>query len=358
MALELSLKGKGGVNPNPLVGAVIVKDGHVIGEGYHAKYGENHAEINAFESAKESVEGACMYVTLEPCSHYGNTPPCAKAIIEKGISRVVIGLMDPNPLVAGRGRDMLIEQGIEVVTGVLEDELKYVNRVFLKYILSNEPWVVSKSAMTLDGKIAAHTGDSKWVSGEASRAIVHEMRNELLGIMVGVNTIIADDPTLNTRLADGRVGRDPIRIVLDSNLRIPINCKVLENPNNLWIVCGPSAKLEARQKLISKGARILEVPLKHELIDLKALMAILGENKVDGVLLEGGGTLNFSAIQAGIVDEVCMFIAPKLVGGVNALTPFEGEGFDLMADAIQLDDIKYMQVGQDLMVRALVNKDI
>ena len=230
-ALELAERGRGRTSPNPVVGAVIVRDGAVIGEGWHKKCGENHAEINAFEDAArrgEDVRGADMYVTLEPCSHYGRTPPCAKAIIGHGIKRVHIGILDPNPKVAGRGVRMMKAAGIHVESGILEEECRRINEIFLKYITTKTPFVVMKTAMTLDGKIAACTGDSKWVTGEESRRAVQEMRNRLTGIMVGIGTVLADDPRLTCRLEGGR---DPVRIIADTHLRIPLDAKVLKDDN-------------------------------------------------------------------------------------------------------------------------------
>ncbi|NOU61151.1 bifunctional diaminohydroxyphosphoribosylaminopyrimidine deaminase/5-amino-6-(5-phosphoribosylamino)uracil reductase RibD [Marinifilum caeruleilacunae] len=356
-AFELAKKGIGRVNPNPLVGAVIVKDDKIIGEGYHEFFGGPHAEVNAFLSAKESVEGATMYVTLEPCSHYGKTPPCAEAIVKNKISKVVIGMLDPNPLVAGRGVKILEENGIEVNFGYLCEELSDMNRTFLKFIQSKTPYVVMKTAMTLDGKIASKTGDSRWVSNEKSRAKVHELRNELAGIMVGVDTVITDDPLLTTRLEDAN-GQNPVRIVVDSKARIPLDSKILNTSDQAKTILAvtESADPEKIQKVEEKGNQVIKVKAKDQKIDLNNLMLKLGEQNIDGVLLEGGATLNFSALQSGIVDEVVSFVAPKIIGGAEAKSPVGGEGIELMKNAIELDDVKYEQLGQDLMLQGKIKK--
>lgn len=351
-ALMLAEKGRGRTSPNPVVGAVIVRDGQIIGEGWHQKCGENHAEINAFQNAQdrgESVEGAEMYVTLEPCSHYGRTPPCAKAIIENKIKKTYIGLLDPNPLVAGRGVNMLKEAGIQVETGILESECRGINEIFLKYITKKRPFVVMKTAMTLDGKIAAHTGDSKWVSSEASRQMVQRMRNSLTGIMAGIGTVLADDPQLTCRLAGGR---DPIRIIIDSHLTIPLDAKVLKDENYV-IAATENCDLQKCGKL---GERVLITRAKDDRVDLDHLMELLGERGIDSILLEGGGGLNEGALRAGIVDRVVTFIAPKLIGGKDAKTPVEGRGFAAMSQAIQLENVEIARIGEDLLVQGTLGQ--
>jgi len=356
LAMELAENGKGGVNPNPLVGAVIVKDGRIIGKGWHKKFGGPHAEINAFSDANECVVGATMYVTLEPCSHYGKTPPCSKAIIDNKIARVVIGLKDPNPLVAGRGINMLEEAGIKVDCGLLEDDLRYQNRVFLKYIMEKTPWVVMKTAMTLDGKIAAYTGDSKWVSGEESRKMVHGLRNELLGIMVGAETVVADDPTLTCRL-DVNGSRNPIRIVVDSSCRVPLDSTIFDTSVARTIIATTYKANCAKLKVLKhKGVEIVMVGEKDGRVDLHELMVQLGEKGIDGILLEGGACLNYSAVNEGLVDEIVSFIAPKIVGGDFAKTPVGGKGRALMSDAIELHDINVEKAGNDIVLKALVKK--
>lgn len=346
-ALQLAEKGRGRTSPNPVVGAVIVKNGSIIGEGWHKKCGENHAEINAFEDAFKrgaDTEGAEMYVTLEPCSHYGKTPPCAKAIIEKKIKKVYIGLKDPNPQVAGRGIKMMEDAGIQVETGILEEPCRRINEIFLKYITEKRPFVVMKTAMTLDGKIAAHTGDSKWVSGEASRAAVQQMRNSLTGIMAGIGTVLADDPQLTCRLEGGR---DPVRIIADSRLSIPLDAKVLADENVLI------AATEGcdQEKLKQLSGRVILTKSADGKVDLNDLMKHLGARGIDSILLEGGGALNEAALKAGIVDRVVTFIAPKLIGGKDAKTPVEGTGFEKMSQAIRLEHIETAVIGEDLMIQ-------
>ena len=353
LAIELAKKGKGKVNPNPLVGAVIVKDGKIIGKGYHEKCGTNHAEVNAFLSAKESVEGATMYVTLEPCSHYGKTPPCADKIVEKKIAKVVIGMTDPNPLVSGRGIKKLEDAGIEVVTGVLEDECKKVNEVFIKYISKKVPFVVLKTAMSLDGKIATASGESQWITCEESRLKVHELRNELSGIMVGVNTVIKDNPSLTCRIENGR---NPRVIVVDSKLRIPIDSNVVINNKNNGLIIATTENCDKDKmlKLEEMGVTILKIQAKNGRVDLKKLMIELGNIGVDGILLEGGSTLNYSALEEGIVDKVQVYIAPKIIGGEKAKTPVGGIGIEKLKDHFKVKNIQVSKIGQDILIEGYI----
>ncbi|MDQ1772318.1 bifunctional diaminohydroxyphosphoribosylaminopyrimidine deaminase/5-amino-6-(5-phosphoribosylamino)uracil reductase RibD [Labilibaculum euxinus] len=356
-AFELAKKGIGRVNPNPLVGAVIVRDNQIIGEGYHEFFGGPHAEVNAFRSATESVEGATMYVTLEPCSHYGKTPPCAEAIVKNKIGKVVIGMLDPNPLVAGKGVKLLEDNGIEVEYGYLCEELSQMNRVFLKFIQNKIPYVVMKTAMTLDGKIASETGDSRWVSNEKSRARVHQLRNELAGIMIGVDTVIADDPMLTTRLGKGE-GRNPVRIVVDSSARIPLESKILNTGVQAKTIVAVTDKVDSVKiaQIEDLGNSVIIAKSKNGRVDLADLMVKLGSEGIDGILLEGGATLNFSALEAGIVDEVMSFIAPKIIGGANSKSPVGGEGIKFMKDAIELENIIIGQLGNDLMLTGKIKK--
>lgn len=357
-ALELAAKGIGYTNPNPLVGAVIVKNGKIIGEGYHEVYGSNHAEVNAFKNATEDVRGAIMYVTLEPCSHYGKTPPCAKAIVEKGIKKVVIGLKDPNPLVAGKGIQILKDNDIEVITGVMEEEGRKLNEIFLKYITTKLPFCILKTAMTLDGKIAAYTGDSRWVTNEFSRKYVHQLRHRLSGIMVGIGTILADDPLLTTRLETGN-GSDPTRIIVDSTARIPLEAKVLhmESKAKTIIATTELADKDKIKALESMGIEIIITPLKSNRVDLTYLMKALGERGIDSVLLEGGSELNYSAIEEGIVDKVNAFIAPKIIGGRGAKTPIGGAGKAVMREAISIENLEVQRFGDDVMLEGYIKKD-
>ena len=358
-ALKLAAKGTGYTSPNPLVGAVIVKDGRIIGEGFHRLYGSDHAEMDAFKNATEDVFGADMYVTLEPCSHYGKTPPCARAIVEKGIKRVFIGLTDPNPLVSGKGIQILRENGIQVESGILEEEGRKMNEIFLKYITTELPFCIMKTAMTLDGKIATAGGDSKWITGELSRKNVHELRHRVSGIMAGIGTILADDPMLTTRL-DGRAGKDPVRIIVDSSARIPLGAKVLNLNSKAGTIIAATAKADKGkiEALEAKGAEVIITPLKDSGVDLNFLMRELGKRKIDSVLLEGGGRLNYSALKSGIVDKVNSFIAPKLIGGENARTPVEGEGIAYMKDAIMLHKTEFHKFGEDIMIEGYIRKEV
>lgn len=349
LALELAKKGKGRVNPNPMVGAVIVKNNKIIGQGYHEEYGKFHAEINAINSAKESVENSTMYVTLEPCSHYGKTPPCVEKIIESKIAKVVIASLDPNPLVSGTGVKKLIDAGIEVVTGILNDENKKLNEVFMKYIVKKIPFVIMKSAMSLDGKISTRTGESKWISCNESRENVHKLRNEVMGILVGVNTIIQDDPELTCRLENGKT---LIKIIVDSSLRIPLNSKVIKDAYNhrTIIITTSLAKESIVKELESKGAEIIIAKSKDNRVDLNDMMKKLGELNIDSILLEGGATLNFSAIKEGIVDKLQVYIAPKLIGGILSKTPVGGDGVEKLKDAYQVRDMSLEMVGEDILI--------
>ena len=360
-AIELAKKGSGHVNPNPLVGAVIVRDGEIIGEGYHECYGQLHAERNAIANAKKrgnSLEGSTIYVTLEPCCHYGKTPPCTEAIIEEKIARVVVGSDDPNPLVSGKGFQMLREKGIEVIPHFLKEECDAMNHVFFHYIRTGTPYVAMKYAMTMDGKIACYTGDSKWVTGEESRAHVQTLRNHYKGIMAGIGKVLADDPMLNCRIEGGR---DPIRIIADSHLRIPMDSQLVRTAGQqpLIVACLPDADEEKAAQLQEKGVEVLRIPgvttaditeEQKEVISLPVLMKELGARKIDGILLEGGGQLNESALQAGIVDRIYCYIAPKIFGGAQAKTPVEGQGLTRAADAWQFNRIGMQEFGQDILL--------
>lgn len=352
-AIELSKKGIGYTNPNPLVGAVIVKDNKIIGEGYHEFYGGPHAEINAFKNAAEDVKGATLYVTLEPCSHYGKTPPCANAIVKKGISKVVIGMKDPNPLVAGKGISILRDNGIEVITGVLEEEVKKLNEIFIKYITTKMPFCILKTAMTLDGKIATKNGDSKWITNEKSRKYVHELRHRVAAVAVGIGTVLTDDPRLTSRLEDIE-GVDPIRVIVDTKSKIPLDAKVLNLDSKAKTIIATTEKADKNKlkAIKAKGAEVIVTPLKDDKVDLVYLMKLLGEKGIDSVLLEGGSTLNYSALDQGIVDKVITFISPKIVGGSNAKTPVGGEGRKYIKDSFNLKNVKVKRFQEDIMIEA------
>ncbi len=339
-AIELAKQGVGKVNPNPLVGAVIVKDGEIISEGYHRVYGDLHAERNAFANLtnKEDAKGAEMYVTLEPCCHHGKQPPCTEAIIEHGISKVYVGSNDPNEMVAGRGIQMLRDAGIEVVTEFMKEECDALNPVFFHYITTKTPFVLMKYAMTLDGKIATRTGHSQWISNEKSRERVQQTRNALKGIMVGIGTILNDDPRLTCRIEGGR---NPIRIICDSKLRIPLTSNVVTTAKEIPTIVAtiePHPEYtrfwnQQKQDLEEEGVEVLVVGEKEGRLDLQDLMVKLGEKQIDGILLEGGSTLNYAALQAGIVNRIEAYVAPKFFGGSGFFTPVGGEGVELAAEA-------------------------
>lgn len=350
-AIALAERGKGLVNPNPLVGAVIVREGRIIGEGWHERYGGWHAERNAFRACTEDPEGATLYVTLEPCCHYGKTPPCTEAVIRKGIRRVVVGLTDPNPLVAGKGIRILQEAGIEVITGVEEEKIREQNRIFLKYITVRRPWIVMKTAMTLDGKIAAYTGDSRWVTGEEARRCVQEMRKEYMGIMVGIGTVETDDPMLNCRL-EGEI-RQPVRIIVDSRARLSLDSRIVQTAGEIRTIVAHTGEVEAG-KLAALGRQKVETLLCAEdggRVDLPDMLRQLAQSGIDAILLEGGGELNEAFLRQGLVDEVFAFIAPKFIGGKEAKTPVEGGGLPRMSEAVVLKQITVGKVGEDILVR-------
>lgn len=352
IAIDEAKKGEGFTSPNPLVGAVLVKNGKVVGKDYHHKYGEFHAERNAILNCKEDLHGAAIYVTLEPCCHYGKTPPCTQIIIESGIAEVYIGSYDPNPKVNGGGIKQLRDAGIKVVTEVLREECDALNPVFFHYIEKREPYVVLKYAMTADGKIATRTGASKWITGEAARARVQHSRKIYSGIMVGIGTVLADDPMLTCRLENAR---NPVRIICDSHLRIPPDSHIVRTAGEVptIIACGAgSFELEQQRKrsLEEAGCEVIEIPVHESGIDLKALMGILGEKGIDSILLEGGSSLNFSALQAGIVSKVESYIAPKLFGGEEARTPVGGCGVELPGDSFHLENPKITQIEEDILI--------
>ena len=356
MALELAQKGMGFTAPNPMVGAVIVKNGRIIGQGYHRKYGGLHAEREALAACTEEPKGASIYVTLEPCCHYGKQPPCVNAILEAGIRRVIIGSSDPNPLVAGKGIRILKDHGIEVTENILKEECDKLNEAFFYYIQNKKPYVVMKYAMTMDGKIAAYTGESKWVTGEAARIHVQEQRLKYTGIMVGVGTVLADDPMLTCRLENSR---NPVRIICDSHLRTPLTSKIVRTAKTIPTILASSSKDQQKIKNYEEmGCQVLYVPEKNGHIDLNRLMEILGATKIDSILLEGGGSLNWSALESGIVQKVQTYIAPKLFGGEEAKTPVEGKGFPDPVSAVLLKNSEIIRLGDDFLIESEVKRNV
>ena len=380
MALELAKQGEGWVSPNPMVGCVVVKNGKVIARGYHEKYGGFHAERNALLHCGEDAEGAELYVTLEPCCHQGKTPPCTDIIIEKKIGKVYVGCLDVNPKVAGKGVNILREHGIQVEVGILEEECRKLNEVFFYYMEQKLPFVAMKYAMTLDGKIACETGDSKWVTGEGARNYVQRLRNRYRGIMAGIGTVLADDPLLNCRMGGGR---NPVRILCDARLRIPLDSRIVRTAGECetilaWNPQAAEAYYESEsyreetlrkhsgsgemmgnlhekaEFLAAQGINLLEIPLKKTgaipELDLRDLMEELGARGIDSILLEGGGMLNASALQERVVQRLYAFVAPKLVAGAGAKSPVEGVGIARMEDAVRLQETEISSYGEDICI--------
>ena len=367
-AIALAKKGAGFVNPNPMVGCVVVKDNEIIAEGYHEYYGGFHAERNALTHTIADCNGATLYVTLEPCCHYGKTPPCTEIIIEKGIKKVVVGLLDPNPLVAGKGIKILEDAGIEVVSGIEEDKIKELNKVFLKYIKTKRPYVLLKTAMTLDGKIASYTGDSKWITNEKSRQLVHKLRSEMMGIVAGIGTVKADNPMLNSRLevqqpianSQKTNVHQPIRIIVDTKASISLDSNVVKTANEYRTILavGQQSMVNGQQSKVemlkSFNVEILQCEEKNGHVDINDLMIKLGQKGIDSLLLEGGATLNAAFLQAGCVDEVYAFIAPKIIGGEHSKSPVGGQGIELMKDAITFQNVEIEQIENDILIKCKI----
>ena len=357
MALQMSLEGSGFVNPNPLVGAVIVKDGEILGKGYHAYFGGPHAEINAILNSTGNIEGATMYVTLEPCNHHGKTPPCTDVLIREKFNRVVVGIKDPNILVNGKGIEQLRNAGIKVDTGILENEIQIANEAYIKFVTSHRPFCTLKTAMTLDGKISTYSGESKWISNEKSRNCVHKLRHRYAAIMVGVNTIIKDNPILTDR-SEFKKKSNPIRIIADSNGRTPPDSHILNTGEAKTIIAvTKNVNPDFINSVEKKGAEIIICPENNKKVDLEFLIDELGKKGIDSILLEGGSTLNFSAIQAGIVDKVYSFISPKMFGGETSNTPIGGAGFKNVQDAITLNIHDIKRFDDDLMITSYIIKN-
>lgn len=387
-AIELAKKGAGWTSPNPLVGAVIVKEDRVIGEGYHKRYGGLHAEREAFSSLKESAKGATIYVTLEPCCHHGHQPPCTDAIIEHGISRVVIGSRDPNPLVSGKGAAILKEKGIEVVEDFMRKECDKLNPIFFHFIKTRLPFVTTKYAMTLDGKIATKTGASKWITSEKAREHVHKLRGRYSAIMAGIGTVLADDSMLNCRLEGAH---QPVRIIVDSSLRLPLDSQIVKTANEYRTiaVCANSQGVESVENIVSQGnsaademngvflrksadnvkneisneklnvkkevlekngVEVWELPGEEGRVDLWKLIQKIGEAGIDSILIEGGGELHESALREGIVNHICAYVAPKIFGGAMAKSPVEGIGVDAPGEGALLENLNITILGEDILL--------
>jgi len=355
-ALSLAQLALGQVSPNPAVGAVIVKDGEVVGQGYTQPPGLDHAEIVALKQAGERARGGVMYVSLEPCCHHGRTPPCTQAIIAAGIAEVHLAALDVNPVVLGRGKEELEGAGIRVYVGEHEAEAKQLNEAYAKFITEGIPFITVKFAMSLDGKIATRSGDSRWISGELARKRVHNLRYTADAVMAGVNTVLTDDPRLTTRCCGcgGMLKKQPTRVIVDSKGRTPLNAQVFTEPGKAIVVLGRLAGAEERESFAQVGAELLELPSAEGLVDLKQLLRVLGERQVTSVLVEGGGILFGSLFDGGLVDRVIAFIAPIIIGGREAVTAVAGWGIDRVADSLKLERVSVERFDEDLMVSGYV----
>ncbi|WP_089741699.1 bifunctional diaminohydroxyphosphoribosylaminopyrimidine deaminase/5-amino-6-(5-phosphoribosylamino)uracil reductase RibD [Gracilibacillus ureilyticus] len=344
LAMQNARAMKGQTDPNPLVGSVIVNEDRIVGIGTHLKAGEPHAEIHALNMAGDKASGGTIYVTLEPCSHHGKTGPCAVAIKEAGIKKVVIATLDPNPIVSGKGVQILEDAGIEVEIGVRQEEALQMNEVFNKFIVQNKPFITLKAGITLDGKIATHTSDSKWITSEDSRLDVHQIRNENMAILVGVNTVIQDDPALTARIPNGR---NPVRIVVDSKLKTPLSAKVVTDQKaSTWIFTSQNADIDKEKSFTSNGIKVIRTS-GLENVDLNDVVEILGENHISSLLIEGGGNISGSFLENGLIDKLILYLAPKLIGGKDAPTFLEGVGISKMKDAVELSNIELFKIGND-----------
>ena len=356
-ALALASKASGRTSPNPLVGAVIVRDGEIVGEGYHQKAGDAHAEIHALNQARQLAQGATMYVTLEPCCHWGRTPPCTESVIRAKLANVFVAMKDPNSQVAGNGIRQLEEAGISVQVGICEEESRQLNEVFIKYITTQCPFVILKSAISLDGKIATASGESQWITSEASRRKGHEIRAQVDAILVGIGTVLQDNPSLTTRLPDKK-NEDPIRVIVDSHGRTPIGAKVLNPDSNsgALIAVTENAPLKKIEALKSAGADVLLLQAQEGRVCLSALMRELGRREITSVLIEGGGEINAAALQARVVDKLMFFVAPKLIGGRDAPGPIGGGGIARLAEAFELRGVRTTQIERDFLIEGYVLK--
>ena len=350
-ALKLAAKGRGRTSPNPMVGALVVKNGTIVGKGFHPAAGKPHAEVYALREAGEMARQATMYVTLEPCNHQGRTPPCTEAIIAAGISRVVVGMEDPNPKVAGNGMTRLRAAGIEIISGILEDKCRRLNEAYIKYITTNTPFVTLKIAASMDGRIATHTGHSHWITGEQSRRYVHRLRDETDAILIGIGTLLQDNPRLTTRLP-GKKGLNPYRIIVDSRLRTPLHADIFgTDAREKLILVTSFAKRDELELYRERTCHILQIPADDlGQLDLKFLMKELAELEIMSLIIEGGAEINGSAVDAGIVDKICFFYAPLLIGGRGSIGMMGGRGIDFIPDAQRIKEVKIRRFGPDICV--------
>ena len=345
-ALDLAERGAGWTSPNPAVGAVVVRHGQVVGEGYHRRAGEPHAEVHALKQAGDLARGATLYVTLEPCNHYGRTPPCTEAILAAGIRRVVVATADANPVVRGRGLARLMNAGLEVWVGVGRKEARRLNEAFAKYITSGLPWVSLKVAMSLDGRVATRTGGARWITGPAARRLVHQLRHRHDAVLVGAGTVLADDPRLTVRLEQGR---DPVRLVLDSRLRIPLSSRVINLPSSAptWIFTTPNHDRDKRRLLEARGAEVIVVPGSGPRVDIRAMLEIVGQRGITSIMVEGGPTVNAAFLKHNLVDRLYLFLAPKIIGGHEAPGPVGGAGVEEVSSAQRIEGVEVTRVGED-----------
>jgi diaminohydroxyphosphoribosylaminopyrimidine deaminase/5-amino-6-(5-phosphoribosylamino)uracil reductase len=352
LALRLARKAAGKTSPNPLVGAVVVRGGRIVGTGYHHRAGEPHAEVLALRQAGKKARGATLYLNLEPCDHFGRTPPCTGAILEAGIQRVVAGMKDPNPRVSGRGMRRLARAGLRVEVGICGRECRELNAPFAKWVTTGTPFVVLKAASSLDGKAATRSGDSRWISGEASRAHVHRLRSEADAVMVGIGTVLRDDPLLNVRLPGRKKRRHPLRVIVDSRLALPLNSRIVRTAGDFptLVAAAPAASSAKRTRLEKAGVEVLTVRRNRDgEVSLRFLMKELGRRGILSILLEGGPTLNAAALEERIVDRVLLFLAPKIVGGREAPGMIGGEGALRMKNARGVEILKVRRMGPDWM---------
>jgi len=351
-AIRLALKAKTETSPNPMVGAVVVKNGRIIGEGYHKKAGLAHAEVIALDEAGRASKGAVLYVTLEPCAHFGRTPPCVDRIIKSGIREVIIGMIDPNPLNNGRGVNLLKQSKIKVEVGILEGKLRKINEAFIKYISKRMPFITVKVAQSLDGKIATRTGDSKWITSDKSRGYAHRLRQDYDAIMVGVNTVLRDNPRLDAWFSK----KHPAKIVVDSRLSTKQDSNIFSKNSNVIIVTLPNAPGQETEnkKALSQKAKILEVKEKDGQINLKDMMKKLAMMEITNILVEGGGTLNGALFDEGLVDKVLFFVSPKIIGGKEAISAVMGQGISRIDNAIKVSDVKLKRFGEDFLIEGYI----
>ncbi|MCL4503487.1 MAG: bifunctional diaminohydroxyphosphoribosylaminopyrimidine deaminase/5-amino-6-(5-phosphoribosylamino)uracil reductase RibD [Deltaproteobacteria bacterium] len=351
LALRLAARGAGWVSPNPMVGAVVVKDGQIVGRGFHRRVGAAHAEVEALRQAGAAAQGADLYVTLEPCNHQGRTPPCTQAILAAGVARVIIATRDPNPQVAGGGAEYLKSQGVIAETGVLEAQAWRLNESWFYWTATGRPWVIAKAACSLDGKIATATGESQWLTGEAARAYGHRLRHQVDAILVGIETVLSDDPQLTARLPRGR-GKDPIRVVLDSRLRLPLPAKLLhlESQAPTWVACTKEAPKEKIKAIKDLGAEVLVFPEEAGRVPLKPLLKLLGDQQVQSLLVEGGAEVLGGFFDEGLVNQFYFFFAPKILGGRTSPGVLGGEGISHLANALQATHLNMRRIAQDIMI--------